>query len=242
MKSDPFSPQGRHAVVIGDIVLTMETPPDLDVLLDSAAAEDPQAVDAIPYYAILWPAAHGLTRYLWDHRAGLAEQRVIELGCGLGLPSILAARLGAHVRSTDYHPDTRTWLQNNAALNNVTLAYQKLDWNLFLAPPSSDPPQNPPPPSFDLVIGSDLLYERCHLPALVCAIDALCAPGGHAVIADPGRDNLPLFVASMEKNGWRTTLIPTDDIFVCRFDRSPSAYSSSCSLLTTRSSSVNRLT
>ena len=60
MNSDPVSPQGRHTVTVGDITFTVETPPDLDALLDRAAAADPQAVDSIPYYAILWPAARGL--------------------------------------------------------------------------------------------------------------------------------------------------------------------------------------
>lgn len=215
MKSDPLSPQGRHTVTIGDISLTLETPPDLDALLDRAAAADPQAVDAIPYYAILWPAAHGLARALWEHRAELrGGTRVIELGCGLGMPSILAARLGARVLATDFHPDTGTWLLHNAGLNQVDLIYMQLDWNNL-----TDPAHLPRYRTAPLIIGSDLLYERRHIPALVCAIDALCAPGGHAVIADPGRDNLPLFVASMEDSGWRHTLTPVDDIYVCRFER-----------------------
>jgi predicted nicotinamide N-methyase len=213
MKTDPVSPQGRHTATFGDLALTVETPPDLDALLDRAAAENPQAVDAIPYYAILWPAAQGLARYLWKHRRGLGAKRVIELGCGLGLPSILASKLGAQVTSTDFHPETGEWLRHNAALNNVALDYRPLDWNAFLAP------QSPHPSAYDRVIGSDLVYERRHIPALVCAIDALCAPGGHAVISDPGRDNLDLFVSAMEKNGWRNTLFAEDDIYVCRFDR-----------------------
>lgn len=65
MQNDPVTPQGRQHVTIGEQVLTIETPPDLDALLDRAAAVDPQAVDAIPYYAILWPAAHGLACDLW---------------------------------------------------------------------------------------------------------------------------------------------------------------------------------
>jgi predicted nicotinamide N-methyase len=216
MKSDPVSPQGRHTVTVGEVTLTMETPPDLDALLDRAAAADPQAVDAIPYYAILWPAAHGLARYLWDHRAELrGGTRVIELGCGLGLPSILAARLGARVLATDFHPDTGAWLLHNAALNKVALEYQELDWNAFLKP-ASQPDRLQPK---NLVFGSDLLYEKRHIPALACAIDALCAPGGSAVIADPGRDNLGLFVSTMEKSGWRHTLHAEGDIHLCRFDR-----------------------
>ena len=225
MRSDPHSPQGRHAVTVGDVTLTLETPPDLDALLDRAAANDPQAVDAIPYYAIVWPASHGLANYLWDHRAELrGGTRVIELGCGLGLPAILAARLGARVLATDFHPETGTWLLHNAALNDVSLDYQQLDWNAFLdsrlpTPDARNQACSLQPSAYSLVFGSDLLYERRHIPALVCAIDALCAPGGHAVISDPGRDNLDLFVSSMEKNGWCHTLRAEDDIYVCRFDR-----------------------
>jgi predicted nicotinamide N-methyase len=217
MRSDPVSPQGRQTVTFGDIALTIETPPDLDGLLDRAAAHDPQAVDAIPYYAILWPAAHGLARHLWENRRGLPGRRVTELGCGLGLPAILAARLGARVLATDFHPDTGGWLLRNAALNGVSLDYRALDWNAAAAPETQDRRR----PASDLVIGSDLLYERRHIPALVCAIGALCAPGGHALIADPGRDSLPLFVSAMEKSGWRQTLFPVGDIYVCRFDREP---------------------
>ena len=215
MKSDPVSPQGRHAVTVGDVALTVETPPDLDALLDRAIAAHPQAVDAIPYYSILWPAAKGLASHLWENRADLPGRRVIELGCGLGLPSILAARLGAQVTATDFHPETGEWLLHNAALNNVALDYAQLDWNEFLDTRHSTLDAR----AYGLVIGSDLVYERRHIPALVCAIGALCAPGGHAVIADPGRDNLDLFVSSMEKNGWRNTLCPEGDIYVCRFDR-----------------------
>ncbi len=213
MKSDPTSPQGRHTVTFGDVTLAMETPPDLDALLDRAAAHNPQSVDAIPYYAILWPAAHGLANYLWEHRTGLSGRRVIELGCGLGLPSILAACLGAHVLATDFHPDTGEWLSRNAESNGVHIGYRPLDWNVFLKP-KADSIQ-----PADLVIGSDLLYERRHIPALIRAAGTLCAPGGHAVIADPGRENLQLFVSGMEQDGWTNTLIPAGDIYVFRFDR-----------------------
>jgi len=211
MRSDPTSPQGRHTVALGDVAVTIETPPDLDALLDRAAARDPQAVDGIPYYAILWPAARGLAEHLWRRRETLPGARVVELGCGLGLPSILAAKLGARVTATDFHPETGNWLLRNAALNGVALDYRQLDWNTFLNQRS--------------VIGSDLVYERRHIPALVCAIDALCAPGGEAVVSDPGRDNLDLFVAAMEKSGWRHTLEPEGDIYVCRFARSQGASS-----------------
>ena len=53
MKSDPVSPQGLAALRIGGLDFQIETPPDLDTLLDRAAASHPDAVDEIPYYAII---------------------------------------------------------------------------------------------------------------------------------------------------------------------------------------------
>ena len=217
MKSDPTGPQGRQTVMIGDVPLTIETPPDLDALLDHAAAEHPQAVDAIPYYAILWPSAIGLARYLWRIRAELAGHPMIELGCGLGLPSILLAKLGFAVTATDFHPDTGQWLNHNAALNGVGIAYRPLDWEDLLRD-TGHALDVPPRSALPGVIGSDLLYERRHIPALIHTIGRLCA-SGTAIIADPGRDALDLFVMGMEQVGWRHTLIPVDDIYVCRFDR-----------------------
>lgn len=145
----------------------------------------------------------------------LKDAHVIELGCGLGLPSILAAKLGAHVHATDFHPDSGEWLLHNAHENKVELTYQQLDWTVFL----SGSTKETLPACAPFIIGSDLLYETRHIPSLVCTIDALCAPGGQAVISDPGRDNLPAFVTAMERIGWKSELIPVDDIYVCRFQK-----------------------
>ena len=212
MKSDPISPQGRQTLQVGDLSIIIETPPDLDALLDRAAHETPHTVDGIPYYAILWPAARGLAEYLWLARQSLSGKSVIELGCGLGLPSIVVAKLGARVQATDFHPDTGEWLLHNASENKVTLVYQQLDWSRFLTKQS---PLHRAP----FVIGSDLLYEARHIPALVCTLDALCAHDGQAIISDPGRDNLPTFVTAMERMGWKHELIPINDIYVCIFQR-----------------------
>lgn len=213
MQSDPLKPQGTTRLAFGTIELVIETPNDLDALLDTAAEKAPDDVDAIPYYAILWPAAHGLATYLSKRAADLDQRSVIELGCGLGLPAILASRLGAQVIASDFHCDTQPWVMKNAQINSVQITFKQLDWNQFLRPNGSRRQQ------YNFVIGSDLLYEAKHIPALVCAIDALCSPQGEAIIADPGRDNLPIFCSGMEKIGWQYELIPIEEIFVCRFQR-----------------------
>lgn len=219
MKSDPVSPQGRQSLQIGEISITIETPPDLDALLDRAAQETPHTVDGIPYYAILWPAARGLAEHLWHVRHLLSGKTVIELGCGLGLPSILAAKLGASVVATDFHPDTGEWLLHNADENKVDLVYQPLDWNLLLGGAKASLLSRTSIRCAPFVIGSDLLYESRHIPALVCTIDTLCEEDGQALISDPGRDNLPTFVAAMERIGWKHELLPVNDIYVCCFKR-----------------------
>lgn len=216
MKSDPITSQGHLRIGIGESVFTLVAPPDLEALLDHAAKKTPQTVDAIPYYAILWPAAQGLARYVASRHAALRGCRVIELGCGLGLPSVVAARHGATVIATDFHPDVGTWLMRNAAMNGVTLDYCPLDWNECLAPRQTVTRRIPPAP---FVMGSDLLYEKRHIPALIRVIELLCASGGEVWIADPGRDTLPLFTSAMEKNGWSCELVPVEEIYLCRFAR-----------------------
>lgn len=212
MKTDPVSPQIKKSVNFGELTLTIETPPDLDKLLETAAEESPHSVDAIPYYSILWPSAIALAKHLSENHALFKGQRVIELGCGLGLPSILCAKLGAEVTATDFHPGNEQWLQHNATINRAKLNYQQLDWNTFVAA-DPDLPLAPAP----LIIGSDLIYERKHIAALVCAINALSLPNGNVIIADPGRDHLQLFASAMKKAGWNHTLHIHDEIFIMHF-------------------------
>jgi len=215
MKSDPVSPQGRKTINIGEFPLIIETPPDLDLLLEKATKETPGEVDSIPYYSILWPSAIALAKHLSQTGIVNADSEVIELGCGLGLPSILCAKMNASVTATDFHPGNREWLLHNAQLNQVSLNYESLNWNTFI---SATPGSQLRPAQ--LVIGSDLIYENKHIAALVCAINSLCAPGGNVYIADPGRENLPIFVSSMLKSGWKNTLHPVDDIYILHFTRS----------------------
>lgn len=201
-------PAARHAVRVGTLDCGMLGPPDFDVLLDEAARLTPDNVDRIPYYASLWPSARALADVLWEWRATLAGTRVLELGCGLGLPSVVAARLGAQVTATDFHPDAGAWCQANAAAHGVAVAFRAGDW--------CDLPDWQP---FDLVMGSDLLYEARHLHALAACMGRLCAPAGAVLLADPGRQHLPQFVTIMQDAGWRAELLPQGEIYVIAFRR-----------------------
>ncbi len=212
MKNDPVNTQAAVRFKFGRQSVLIQAPPDIDPLLEECIERSPNDVDSIPYYAFLWPAAQGLARYIHAKRTRVAGKRVIELGCGLGLPSIVAAQRGAQVLATDFHAGTESWLQRNAQANDVELAFHTYDWNEAFEGVSFE--------SAEIVLGSDLLYEKRHIPALVCSIERLTLLGGEAWIADPGREGLEIFERTMVKAGWKCELAPDDDIFILRCRRS----------------------
>lgn len=121
--------------------LSLLRPVAPDALLDEEAFV---ADEFLPYWAELWPAATALADALPDVR-GL---RVVELGCGLGLPSLVAAANGAHVTATDWAPDAIELLGDNAERNGLAVRAEVRDW------------REPWPERFDLVLAADVLYER----------------------------------------------------------------------------------
>ena len=139
----------------------------------------------------LWPAGEVLAQTL----SGMAVEglRILELGCGLGLTSLVLQRLGADITASDYHPLAGEFLLRNAALNQLEpVPYQSCDW-------AEDYQQLG---LFDLVIGSDLLYERDHPQLLAGFIDRHCNSHAAVLIVDPGRGNSARFSRHMLEHGY----------------------------------------
>ncbi|MBC7533671.1 MAG: methyltransferase domain-containing protein [Oligoflexus sp.] len=134
--------------------------------------------DEPPLYGILWPSAEGLAWSLWqNHRETLAGKKVLELGCGLALPSLLAAKFGADVTAMDNHKNFERVLVQNMAANHVTC---KAAVGSFADPTLKLG-------TFDWIIASDILYEPDLYPGLEQFILDHISPGGQVLIADPGR-------------------------------------------------------
>jgi predicted nicotinamide N-methyase len=123
--------------------------------------------------------------------------RVLEVGCGLALPSLVAAKLGASVTATDYHPDIGTFLERNLFLNGLSSAEVK-----FV--PCNWQAEDALLGQYDWVIGSDILYERQH-PGPVARILARHVKKGEGriILADPGRPYLQNFSDEMNLLGFR---------------------------------------
>lgn len=180
----------------------MTTIRDLDESIDSLCAffgEDDQdnslAEEYCPYFGVLWEAGIGLSQHL--QKMDLKGKKVLEIGCGLALPSFLVTRMGGFVTSTDFHADVPLFLEINQKNNNCFFPYRVMNWRNEIERTKSDLG------SFDLVLGSDILYEGQHPMQVAKALISFLKPGGKIILADPGRAYIQKFVTSMNECGHR---------------------------------------
>lgn len=167
-------------------------PAAADALIDE---RDFERDERLPYWAELWPSAISLARYL--SREDLNGVRAIELGCGVGLPSVVALARGASVLATDHYEAALDFAAHNARLNTGrALDSALLDWRA---------PEIEGFGRFDLVLAADVLYEARNAPALAALVPRLLAPGGEVLLADPRRADAPDFLRRMEGLGFRIT-------------------------------------
>ncbi len=163
----------EERVEAGGLVLDLLRPRAPDELLDEETFADDEF---LPYWAELWPAALALARALPDRLDGV---RAIELGCGLGVPALVAATRGGRVTALDWAVDAIELLKVNAERNGIRLHAVHGDWRSFGA-------------RFDLALGADLLYEERNAGALLDVLPAL-APA--VLLAEPGRPHAAAFFA-----------------------------------------------
>lgn len=185
----PSLPHGPREVVIELPLgpLTMWVPAGTDALLDELADAPPDPDDKMPYWADLWPSAIALAELIEEGGIPVAGRTVTELGAGLGLVSLAAARSGAEVRATDWDEDALSYIRANAETNRLAVTAEHLDWR------TPDPRFRAP-----TVLAADVLYEARNVASLARAIAELVEPGGEAWLADPGRAPLVDFVRTMD--------------------------------------------
>jgi predicted nicotinamide N-methyase len=144
-----------------------------------------------PLFGHLWPSGRVLAQAMLSFE--LDGRRILEMGCGLGLASLVLHRRGGDVTASDCHPLAATFLLENLRLNRLpAMKYVAGNW--------SGP--NPLLGLFDLIIGSDLLYDRDQPEALSQFIDRHSASAVEVVIADPDRANQSRFSRKMGVLGY----------------------------------------
>ena len=155
------------------------------------------------HFGQVWPSSRVLALAMLTHP--LAGLRVLEIGAGLALASLVMHRRGANVTVSDWHPLTEEFLKHNLGLNDLgPLPYQAGNWE------SEAATDNPALGCFDLIVGSDLLYERQQPAQLAAFIHRHAAVGAHIVIVDPDRGNRAAFGRNMEMLGFVLTMQAAD--------------------------------
>jgi predicted nicotinamide N-methyase len=142
----------------------------------------------VPYWARPWPSGVGLAGHLKDNPPAPGT-KVLELGCGLALPSVVAARAGAHVLATDGATDAVAFAAHVLALNEVEAEVAHVDW---FAHGNALVGRGP----FDLVLAADVLYTRANVEAALRLFPKLVAPTGALIVADPNRAGAQGFLSA----------------------------------------------
>ncbi|MFM7207838.1 MAG: class I SAM-dependent methyltransferase [Planctomycetaceae bacterium] len=193
MGYERFAPVERTIDVRGD-TYTFWQPPDLDALIDVEAFERDER---IPYWANVWESAVVLAEEIALLEPG--GRSLLELGCGLALPAIVASRRGFRAVASDYEDDALEGVRYNADHNGAAaLTTLLLDWRRL--------PDDLP--WFDLVVAADVLYEKHHAEALAAVVDRTLAPRGTALIADPGRARAAAFEPAIRSAGLGIVKLP----------------------------------
>ena len=189
--------------------------PDLQIrsLLDKQQFHDPLEAAlrlgissaAWPLFGLLWPSGRRLAERLGQRPVALGE-RILEIGCGLALSSLVGHRRGADMTASDCHPLAAAFLRENLRLNALLpMKYCHGQWG-GLAP--GEEANSAPGPDrllhgrYDLIIGSDILYERDEAGTLPAFIEEHAAHACEVWVVDPNRGNRAHFHRHMAALGF----------------------------------------
>ncbi|HBK45111.1 MAG TPA: SAM-dependent methyltransferase [Xanthomonadaceae bacterium] len=181
-------------LAFGGQTLSIRSLKDLQQFADPDLAAADAGISSAQWslFGQVWPAGQLLAEAM--SARDIAGKRILELGCGLGLASLVLRMRGADIVASDHHPLAEVFLAYNAALNAIdTVPYRRLDWQTGGREMGR----------FDMIIASDVLYETGHAQVLAGLIPALSKPACEIVISDPGRGNANTLSRELANAGFR---------------------------------------
>jgi predicted nicotinamide N-methyase len=185
-----------QTIEFGDVDIHLRTLRDRQQFedIDGIAAKlgIPDAFWAL--FGVVWESSEVLAHLMQDY--DIAGRRVLEVGCGIGLASLMLNQRQADITATDYHPSVQDFLEINAKLNHgADIPFVRTAWS----DDATDLGE------FDLIIGSDLLYERNNAEALAGFINQHACETCEVILIDPGRGQSGRFSGEMESLGYSYT-------------------------------------
>lgn len=188
----------RERVVIDGREFTLERPADYDHLLNHPMVRSAFLADEyLPYWADLWPAARMLAKAV-AKEAVPPGTAVLEIGCGLGLPGVVALSRGLRVTFSDYDATALHFAAANARRNGFAdFELLQMDWRF--------PPEGR---RWPLILASDLIYELRNVEPLVGLIETLLDPAGECLLTDTDRVPSHALRARLAERGLPFTATP----------------------------------
>ncbi len=148
-----------------------------------------------PLFGMVWPSSRMLADVMQTRDIG--ARRVLEIGCGLALASLVIHRRALDITASDCHPLTQTFLLENLRLNTLpAMPYLNGHWGR----------ENTALGKFDLIIASDVLYERDQPATLAGFIHRHAREDAQILVIDPDRGNRNEFCRRMLAYGYRLDL------------------------------------
>ncbi|MBT3984199.1 MAG: histidine kinase [Bacteriovoracaceae bacterium] len=184
-----------QTVEIGDMEIHIRSLRDiLDFHHESSMAQDADICDTqFPLFGVLWPSSLILAEVMLTRK--IKNLNILEVGCGLALPSILLSLRGASIKVTDNHPSVATFLTENIRINQCEpIPFIHADWENGHELPERE--------QFDLIIGSDVLYQRDDSADLSNFINLHSRQKCEVIIVDPNRGNQKEFKKQMKAIGF----------------------------------------
>ncbi|MCW8827180.1 MAG: protein N-lysine methyltransferase family protein [Gammaproteobacteria bacterium] len=144
-----------------------------------------------PLFGVVWDSSEVLAHLMFDYE--IAGKRVLEVGCGIGLASLVLNHRLADITATDYHPEVEAFLLENTKLNHgEEIPFTRTGWGDEITDLGK----------FDLIIGSDLLYEPDHVELLSAFLHQHAKKDCEVIIVDPGRAQRSKFSKKMVSLGY----------------------------------------
>lgn len=182
-----------QTIEFGDIDIHVRTLRDNQQYLDVDGVAEKLGISSAtwPLFGVIWDSSEVLAHFMVTH--DFKGKRILEVGCGIALASLFLNDRQADITATDYHPEAEYFLLENVKLNKgKEIPFVRTGWG------DGDSGLG----EFDLVIGSDVLYESGHVELLAGFIDQHAKPQCEVILVDPGRGHHARFSKKMVSLGY----------------------------------------
>lgn len=154
-----------------------------------------------PFWTRVWPSGIALADMAFSWQDDLCGQRVLELGCGLGVTAAATTQIGATVVAVDFAPAALAYCRLNTLINTGrgVRTLPPLDWR---APTQRASASLQASGEFSIIMAADVLYESGDIVPLMQLIDHVLTPDGTLLLAEPGRETAQRFLYRMAEDGW----------------------------------------